>query len=294
MRKYILILLTVLVLLLVVGCGPTEVKQEIENYKVGTKEVKLNFLDNSPPKEVYQNSNFKVTVEVENQAAYDVSDLKLTLAGALDQYLLFNDDTKEVEGVDGNGLLQGRSFTNPIGERAFVQFDATTKDLFLNADEQVLNFFAKVGYKSTFEFSDTVCINPNLYDVYDSGCSVKSKSNYFGQGAPVSVSNMEQIIIPGSGGKVEFRLKLKDKGKGRVQSIDLKSAKLGGKDIRCGFKSSESNFPGSPHWEVKDATEAILNCEALLDTHNSYLTTLFMDFDYGYVSSKKHSLKLIR
>ncbi|HLC90687.1 MAG TPA: hypothetical protein VJI15_02875 [Candidatus Nanoarchaeia archaeon] len=282
-------ILLLLVFFLVSCSSDPQQYQEVENYKVGTKEVALTFVQDSPPKEVYQKSNFKVAVEVENLAAYQVEDVTLSLVGALDQYLQFHDPIQEVEGIEGSGILKGRSLTNPQGEKAVVYFDASAKELFLNADEQSLSFLAKVSYKSTVEFSETVCINPNLYDVYDSGCDVERKNSYSGQGAPVGVASMEEIIAPGTGGKVEFRLKVKNKGSGRVKSIDLTTAKLGGKEMRCTFPST-----GTPHLEAVDIDEAAVVCEALLDTHSSYATSLFLDFAYDYVASEKHSLKIIK
>ena len=61
------------------------------------------------------------------------------------------------------------------------------------------------------ELSQTVCINSNLYGVTDAGCKVDFKKSLSGQGSPVAVTHMEEVIHPGTIPQVEFRFKIENR-----------------------------------------------------------------------------------
>ena len=71
----------------------------------------------------------------------------------------------------------GRSLTNPAGEKTFLEFEGTAGKPLQNAEKYLGQFSLNVNYDSSIEFADTICINPNLYEVYDSGCKVEDKKS---------------------------------------------------------------------------------------------------------------------
>ncbi|MBU1632346.1 MAG: hypothetical protein KJ580_04000, partial [Nanoarchaeota archaeon] len=176
-NKIIIISLIALVIS-TLGCKSSSVgdKAGQYNFKQGVAELKLSLLDNAPPEKIYPNSNFKIVVEVDNPSAYDITDGRINIVGIDEKYF-------QVYPFEQNiNFLEGRNLANPSGDKTFIEFDGTAGQLFQNAEEYTANFFLMAKYRSKVEFVDTVCISPNFYDVYDSGCKVEGKKSYSGQG----------------------------------------------------------------------------------------------------------------
>ncbi|MBI2665550.1 hypothetical protein HYX12_02950, partial [Candidatus Woesearchaeota archaeon] len=218
------------------------------------------------------------------------------------RYFEFPELTKELSGTEEAGVLKGRSLTIPSGEKVFIEFDGRANNLYLNAEKQDFNYFLRADYKSMMDFSDTVCINPNLYAVYDSGCKVEEKKSYSGQGAPLSITSMEEITTPGPASRVEFRLDIKNRGKGTINSVELISARLGGKDLVCEFVGNNKPIAEEEDslgrkivfGEKNNRQEAVLICKTILEDTSSYMTTLVLEFNYEYTLKQQNSLRLVR
>ncbi|MBI2151428.1 hypothetical protein HYU21_01735 [Candidatus Woesearchaeota archaeon] len=263
------------------------------NFKQGFGGLDISFLENSPPSEVYPNSEFKIIAKLENKGAYDLKEGQIALVGNIKEYLDTNLPEQSFFGEEEPGILKGRSLNYPAGETAFIEFLAFTNDLYLNAQEMPLTYFIKASYQSEFEFADTICLNPNLYAVYDSGCQVESEKSYSGQGAPVAINELQEIMSPGSASQVEFRIKVGNRGNGRAKWLELLDAKLGGKEINCYFKDIGAalykiNFP------EEQGQETVLICRQPLTERNSYMTSLYLHFGYGYELKKEQKIKMIK
>ncbi len=291
-RINLLATFSILLLFLISGCSSSPNLDALPNYKEGVVDVELSLLDNAPPSEVYPGSDFKIIVRVHNILGYEITDAHLALTGWIGRYFTLPDVIRDVEGIEGTpAKLQGRSLERPNGEEAFVEFEARAGSLFLNADEQISPFIIKLAYDSTLDFSDTVCINPSLYAAYDAGCMVEARKSYNGQGAPLSVASLEEVILSGAPGNVEFRIFLKDRGNGRVKTAELVSATLGGKGLDCSF---ELNTGAKREFHPEDQGEALLRCRQFLDSPASYSTTLVLRLKYEYEQKLPHQLRLIQ
>lgn len=283
--KLVLVLMFLVFLVFLVGCNSSE-DVELQDFKTGIFEVELNLLDNSPPDKIYPNSNFKIVADVHNMAGYDMHNGEVKVVGLTDEYFIIDQEQQSITDLEGRGL------TNPEGDKEFKEFSVSAGQLFLNAEQRNEPFFLKVSYDSTMEFSDTICINPNLYEVYQSGCKVEDHSSYAGQGAPLVVTDMEEIISPGENPSVEFRLFLKNQGVGKVDMVRLEGARLGGKEIVCRFEDVESVEIREIKFDEKKQ-EAVLICNEPLDRLSSYSTTFFTEFSYSYSFKEKHTLTLV-
>ncbi len=286
--KYLILLGLALALLLLAGCSSQKVKNTPDyNFKQGTGELQVKFLPNSPPEKLYPFSTFKLILGLDNQQAYDVTNGKVVLLGIDGKYF-------QVEPLEQTfDPLMGRSVLNPGGEKTYLEFEGKANHLFQNAEEYVANYFVKLTYNSKMDFSDSVCINPKFYDLYDSGCKVQAKKSYSGQGAPLAVTNMETIISPSGSGVtgVEFRLTLKNRGKGEVRKATVTSANLGGKELDCNFQGAWGNksIEMSP-----DMKEPVLICITYVKESLSYTTTFLVNFAYSYEIEQKQRLRLVK
>ncbi|MBI4980825.1 hypothetical protein HZC30_04690 [Candidatus Woesearchaeota archaeon] len=292
MRPIISIITLIIVLSLVLfitSCrGGTPQSVLDYNFKQGIAEVKMKFMDNAPPDKIYPLSKFKIILELDNQAAYDITTGKVSLAGIVGDYFLMEETEKELD------PLQGRSMLNPSGDKVQVEFSGTSGQPFANAKEYRNNYYLLLKYSSKMDFGATVCIHPGLYDMYDSGCKTEKSKSFSGQGAPLAVTNLEQIIYPsGVGAEVEYRLLVKNRGKGKVTLVTFHGAKLGGEPLECEFRQEDGTTLTTAKFNEKKQ-EAMLICKTFLKDQSSYLTTLSADFSYDYVLEEKHTLNLVK
>lgn len=279
-------ILLVLVLLLV-GCGSGGGDTLASyNFKQGSNGLNMKLVDNAPPSKIYPQSSFKMILELDNQAAYDVSDGMVKIVGLDNNYF------KVAPLEQSFDTLAGRSLTSPSGDKVYLEFDGLSAGLFENAQEYSGVYFIKTSFHSTLDFVETVCINPNLYAVYDAGCKVKEKETYSGQGASLAVSQMEEIMYPGAGAGAEFRITLRNKRNmdSQVGFVNLMSATLGGEDIPCEFQGEVSNKRSK---QFKDQQEVILVCKKPLRQQSSYQTSLALHFTYDYSQKLESRLLLV-
>lgn len=290
MKPIISMILVLSLVLFITSCGSGTPQSVLDyNFKQGIAEVNLKFLDNAPPDKIYPLSKFKIILELDNQAAYDITNGKISLAGIVNDYFIIDEPYKELDS------LQGRSMLNPSGDKVHIEFSGTSGQPFANAQEYRNNYFLLLKYSSKIDFGSTVCIHPGLYDMYDSGCKTEKSKSFSGQGAPLAVTNLEQIIYPsGVGAEVEYRMLVKNRGRGKVTLVTFHGAKLGGEPMEeCYFKQEDGTSLNTAKFTAKKQ-EATLICKTFLKDQSSYLTTLSADFSYDYVLEEKHTLNLVR
>src|SRR3989344_2921190 len=138
----LILLLSVVSMFLLAGCGSDTASGLDYNFKQGTTGLRLHLLENAPPEQLYPLSNFKLVLELDNQAAYDVRDGVVSIVGLDEKYFKVLPREQSFE------VLAGRSLTTPNGEKVFLEFDGTTGDLFQNAEQYVNVFFVEARYNS--------------------------------------------------------------------------------------------------------------------------------------------------
>ncbi len=273
------------IILILAGCGSDQGESLVQyNFKQGYDGLNIKFMENSPPEKVYPFSEFKIIVELENLGAYDITDGTITILGLDEKYFFIYPSDQEFE------RLLGRSLTNPSGDQDQSQFYASSEDLFENAEEYVGNYFLKVNYNSEMEFSDSICIKPNMYSTYDEGCEVEDKS-YRGQGGPLAITKLEEIVSPGSG--VEFRLDLENKGRGKVGMVTLRRARLGNEPIECRF-SDEISEVRRIEFDREEQKKVVICRKSFISGQSSYTTTLSIDFSYDYELVQQEKLTMVK
>lgn len=274
-----------LMLIFILGCGSDAGDRALTyNFKQGVSEVKVGFLDNAPPEKIYPTTPFKIIVKLDNQAAYDATAGIVRIVGLDEHFFRIDQQEQFFE------TLEGRSALAPSGGKQFIEFDAAAGELFQNAEEYVNTFFVKVRYNSKMDFQDTICINPHLYAVYDAGCKVEDSKGYSGQGAPLAVQQLEEIMSPG--GSVELRLQLRNQGRGKIGTVYMGSALLGGEEMPCEFQRAGENKKMMNFTPEKQ--EATIICRKLLRDQNSYTTPIAVSFSYDYEVKEEGRLRMVR
>ena len=285
MMKKTITLAFVLCFLFLLSCGSNQGDRTLNyNFKQGVSELDVGFLDNAPPERIYPTTPFKIIVVLDNQAAYDATAGTVRIVGLDDHFFRIDQPEQIFETVEGKNALV------PSGEKAYLEFSGSAGELFENSQEYVNTFFVKVRYSSKMDFQDTICINPNLYAVYDAGCKVENTKGYSGQGAPLSVHQLEEIISPG--GSVELRLQLRNQGRGKINTVYMGNALLGGEEMACEFQNAGENKKMMNFTPEKQ--EATIICRKFLKDQNSYTTPIVVGFSYDYEVKEEGRLRMVR
>lgn len=262
---------------LLISCGSGTEKGTIVNFKIGTPELAITL---PTEKEEYQNRPFDIAVALQNNMAYDISNVKISLLGFDERYVdLFSEEESII-------LLEGKSIFNSNGGKEIVKFNGLIKEILPGAEQEKQNYRIYARYDSKVEFTPTICISPELYgQVYEGGCEVQPELFFNGQGAPLAVGELKLA----SGDETQLRMNIVNKGKGTVKKVTLGRATLGGKLINCEFRGDN---PKTFTFGTKK--EAQLVCSQVIQSESSYQTTLFVELFYDYEISEKGSLNILQ
>lgn len=285
-RLVLIVLVMFSLMLALSGCSGGGSSSAVENYKQGTGGVTVSFIENAPPERIFESSSFKIVGKLENKAGYDVEGLRVRIVGLNEKY--FEVEPREIE----IGYMEGKSITNPVGGFDFIEFDGRSHILFLNAVERVEPLLIKGEFDSKLDFSDTICLNPNFYDIYDGGCQVQDSKSYSGQGAPMAITQMEQIMHTGDNPAVEFRFVVSNRGEGRIEEVELVGAQLGVEPIVCHFKEADINSIVRVEMGAK-RQEAHFICREELDSTNSFESLVSAQLRYSYSFTEQSKLVLV-
>ncbi len=284
LKNHFKIIVIILISLILVSCGKSDLPTIKHNYKSGTPQLEVEFLKNSPPTKIYENSEFSMVLSLENKMAYDLEDGVIKIMGINEKYFAIF----PLEYTFSN--LPGRSSTTPTGGIENIEFTGKSKELFQNAEKYSADYFLDIKYNSKFNFADTICINSNLYDTYDGGCKVEAKKIYSGQGAPVAITELEEIVSSGIEPKIELRFKLRNRGKGKLSQVSLEKASLGNTPIICRFQGGTA----TQIVFTDKKQEATVICKKVIEEKVNFHTTISLNFAYEYKISQKKKLNLIK
>ena len=286
MRKIILFLLVFLLLL--TSCGKTSERGAETNYKQGFVDLDITSSGN---KEEYQEQRLELPISLHNTLAYDIEEVILSVKGFDTYYLELYNEQKEL------AALEGRSIFNPDGGKANVLFAGMIKKLLPGAEKQPQDYRVYVKYNSKVEFSPSICVASQLngqgsvgaaYDTYQGACTFEKEISYNGQGAPLGITNLE--IIPRQGKQAELRMKVENRGKGKVGKISVAAATLGGKPLTCEFRGDTAENSLFFESEQKSVT---LICAGYLSSDAAYTTPLFVELGYDYEINQKEQLTIL-
>ncbi len=289
MRLINKITILLFVIIFLTSCSGTPEKTLQYNFKQGYGNLEIVTLENNPPKIIYSNSDFRIAVKLKNQGAYDVTDGKVKIIGFDDKYISLTESEKEIFSPEED-ILRGMSSLNPAGDNTFLTFEAKAKELFPGAESYDAYYFIKAEYDYKTELSQTICINPKLYEVYTSGCKVEPKISLSGQGSPLAVTSLEEIIHPGNIPQIEFRFTIKNRGRGLIEQAYLSQARLASKPLNCEFQNNPNSDTRTFNFDEKQ--EATLICKKTLEDQRSYNTILYLEIPFTYSLKEKKKITI--
>ncbi|HZX45632.1 MAG TPA: hypothetical protein VFF28_08190 [Candidatus Nanoarchaeia archaeon] len=251
MRRVILVL--VALLLLAAGCKQQVVQTNTKPFIGGTSAVEFNFIEGSPPAEVYDGGSFpfEVTVNLENKGEYDVPKDKMKV------YL---------QGFDPSDFNRPLIVKNPDEPLAKAYIDSEGNTVPGTVTYLTFTNFSYMGtLKANTEYKMRVnlcyiyggiaqanlCILDDLTKPNDKVCEVNEKKSLATSSSPVQIENFVENIAGTD--KVTFSFDVVHRGSGLV-SIQNRGCSEETIDKNKVWVEIESGLPGLTCSGLSDGT----------------------------------------
>ncbi|MFC1801682.1 lipoprotein [Nanoarchaeota archaeon] len=249
------------------------------NFKTGTDGLEVEIVEGVPPDEIYEGNSFGIGLKIHNKGAYDVNNGQIRIAGFNEEYTTLDRWQSEL------GLLEGKSITAPDGDYYIEEFQGDNKNIPEGASEYIEKFFIYVDYDYETEANTDICINPNFYDIKSSleSCEPTKTVSFSGQGAPVAITKVEQVVSPESGNqvKLQFKLTIKNKGSGKVLGpIIVDEVKIANRRLQC-----------SPR-EIDLEKDDTVVCSGTQSLQGAYITPFSAKLYYTYQTKTSNKLTI--
>ena len=175
----------------------------------GTEGLTMNYVKDLPPPKLYSSTNLNVLLELHNKGVTDINNLNLYLSGYDTNIIAIPNRVRNVFG------LLGKSRFNIEGGYRTVEFASNRindKDF---SERYPTTMTATACYDYTTVGTPVVCVDPFLYDVEAGArpCQVAPVSLSGGQGAPISVENVQ---VDSTGSEAYFEIEIANVGGGKV------------------------------------------------------------------------------
>jgi len=311
-------------MLLLSACTSFVPRYEEVDYFKGTQGLEIDFLEDAPPSEIYENSVFNVNLYVENKGAFDVLDENYgILSISFDPFYVDVSDFPVTNGVEvtKNGIivkgiqLPGKSMYNPLGAETVLSFSGfRIKNIKGQREKPSTQIFTSLCYPYKTIFSRPVCVDLNIHtqNLRAQPCS-EQDFVLSDQGAPVAITLIEVDNQPVRAGVVRpvFIVHVQNKGSGDVLSaaynpddfervcafkdlykedfntISVRAVLSGSIELECSPNPIKLfNNQGFTRCQVRD--------EDLILGHQNYKTPLFIELSYVYLTSLSKEIDIKR
>ncbi|MFP4403232.1 MAG: hypothetical protein ACLFPJ_02695 [Candidatus Woesearchaeota archaeon] len=311
-KKYILILLFILLLFSLVSCVvPDEDVLDLD-YRTGNLGLLVNFMSGAVPDSIYENQDLEIVAEIRNVGAFNEPSGKIYLHGFDATVISFDRRIQSKDGVELNYLYQ--EIPKIMGKSAYqdggydrVSFVASSSDINLKSSKTYNpRFILSTCFNYKTVLSPTVCILPDSSVLKTSSVCKPSTISLSSQGAPVAVTKVETQVV---GNNNKFYITIENVGNGRVilnneESFSNCPLKLEDTDLDIvEFEVKIDNLEKPvcyPEGKVKLFNDkARIECvfSTLKDNEkivsSPYTTPLQISLDYNYLISTKKEIKII-
>ncbi|MBN2141908.1 hypothetical protein JW711_01130 [Candidatus Woesearchaeota archaeon] len=224
--------IAIMVLFLLPGCIRTGPQYKDVNYFTGSDGLTLDFMNDQDLDEIYENSNFALSLIIENKGAHSISEEEygILTIGYDPFYISVNQEAKQGGKetlVLGKGSvimkgfqLEGKSMYYPQGSDYFLHFPYFwTKNVTGQRAKPTTQIFASLCYPYTTVLSEMVCIDYDIYgDNTRSQVCRQQDLSLSDQGAPVAITLVEVENQPIGSNLVRpvFTVHVQNVGRGTV------------------------------------------------------------------------------
>ncbi len=220
--KKILFVLTLLSVLILAGCGQSSEGDVAvdERVKTGTRGMQMEFIRDIPyNNEAYEQEQFPLALTIRNEGGYDITQgwLAMTTEGPVDVLSVERSGTV-YQFATPNDPLGGKGF-GETGQSRRIEANLRANEIALTKEQQ-----ATITTKACYQYQTTlvqkICIDPDINQEFlrIKPCKYKKDTGISGgQGAPVSVTNVEFKRIPyGNNIQPVFKLTVTNNEGGKI------------------------------------------------------------------------------
>jgi hypothetical protein len=258
-KKYLSLILLCSILILS-SCSERTGKSPITDVDIRTGKIglKMEFIDNAPPEDVFEDGLFPISLRVKNNGAYSINvddedsqfeSVSLVLGfdkGHMDYRLNGGSKKVEVGGISSplsiNELvsfeIDGKSITNLVGDEEFINFDMEAKLISGQSETQKSTILATACYPYETILGTSICIDTDILQERkgEKACENQDLSFTTGQGAPVSITKIETRMLPQDDEKLKphFLIHVKNVGNGEI--IDRSKTQLACSNERLTYR----------------------------------------------------------
>lgn len=193
MKKSILI---VLILLLLGGC--TNGPKDVDVYE-GTGAVTVDTANNAPTSEIFESSEFLIATEIANNGAYDlIGQDNGVISMEYDTFYIEPEETPFSTNDYVTFTLNGRSLEYPRGERDRINLGRFhARELQSQDPSATTDIEIEACYPYETTYSQQICIDTDIFEEVENPiCRNQGSYRSSGQGAPLTVSNVDVEMIP--------------------------------------------------------------------------------------------------
>lgn len=305
-------------LLALAGCipGDDSFVRDPSEFKTGKEGVEVEFVENTPPDNMRENSQFNIALDVINRGAYTAEDAYVNL-GLEEDYMCVRRDedcvgnvAKKIEG------LVGKTPSTPTGDYETLRFRAETKSLDAQRTRHPATAILTLCYEYKTELESQVCINPDTLrsERADAACYEEEKT-YSSQGAPIAITKVEAKTkdMDGEMTRPEIILHIQNLGDGRVVKKSKASDVCTGESLKRGDRNNvylKELHVGNNIYE-KDGEENDIKCrtekvelinnegriacelkEGINKESPAYEARITAVFEYGYTQSYSRKIEI--
>lgn len=249
MNKKLSLILLLVGIVFIAGCGKNIEKRPITNVEVrkGTAGITMEFIKNAPPDKVFEEGRFPISLKLKNLGAFDIpkdnpatkeiesgllifgmekaylglpgsNDGKLPNDEKLNDDLVLNDNNPYKNYFD----IVGKSVFNPKGDEQFISVNGQAKKIGAQSETHPSTILATACYPYKTILDASVCIDTDILGQRRGLKPCIANDGVFseGQGAPVTIKKIETRMLPQDGNKVKphFIIHVKNAGNGEVIS----------------------------------------------------------------------------
>jgi len=299
--------LFILLVLFLAACNqqnPQEINQvsAVTSYvRSGTQGVEMQFVQNLPPRQMYETGDLVTLIELRNKGSHDLGREPFQQCfvhfGGFDKNII-----RGVEERQTCGDLPGKSAFLQDGGFTSIEFTSRGITLPADTDKYVPPLVATVCYEYKTIATPQVCVDPNFFEITSEqkACIVRDAAVSGGQAAPVAVT---AVNVDMAGPTAIFTIDISNVGGGRVISPRTpltKCPKLDYNDFDEVQFSVE--LPSGQFFKCAPETQLVrltngrgrFVCQFKIGNTPAYQTPLRVELNYNYMNTVRRDVEIIR
>lgn len=310
-----------LIIIFLAGCsgnsGQNQNNKKITDFYKGKEGLVMQFLPNLPANKIYSSGGVHIGVKFENKGTFNIENGIVTIVG-YDTILVQN--LAPVSPSTNSLDLYGKSLDFAQGEYQIKEFKSSAIVFPDNTNFLSAPFKVMACYPYETDAFIPICMFTMNYDkaAGKEVCQIRGYSSTAGQGAPVGVTKIEQIMIPEDNDntqlRAQFTIHVQNIGKGEVidsysyespcsvmdevEKDDLNNVRaqvfIGERDITSRCEPIDQLEGGQMKIKLLNKGNFFVCSDSIPRDKSTYQTMLKVVLTYGYYQSIEKKVEIVK